>query len=305
MDNTVRPRPWRIPCGLASGSVTGREKKTTTLTLERVVLSGKLNTSINNPCPSDEFQIDHNWNMLQLPMGISSVTVTHPEPGQPIRIKLPLTEPNQNWCTICVNVPERMVTCPDSNLALSVQALKKTTVLAEQGKTVVRIPVTTQGEVQSFGVYAVPGLGTHAFVGPFTSRREVSSDNDDSSVGHCSETREFDENADESEPSCTPLCLVPCRQHMADSSTSEDSDKHHRSSQTSRKNDGIASHTRQQAKSSQTRWQAESENIRRSWKTRLMPENTTGMGPPCQNQRSRDGSNVWERSNRITTYITC
>jgi hypothetical protein len=82
--------------------------------------------------------------------------------------------------------------------------------LAEQGKTVVRIPVTTQGEVQSFGVYAVPGLGTHAFIGPFTSKQEVSSDDNDSSMGHCSETREFDENADESEPSCTPYCLAPC-----------------------------------------------------------------------------------------------
>jgi hypothetical protein len=117
-----------------------------------------------------------------------------------------------------------MVTCPDSNVTLSVRALKKTTVLAEEGKTVVRIPVTNQGEVQSFGVYAIPGLGTHAFVGPFTSKREKSSDNDDSSVGHCSETKEFDENDDESKPSCTPLCLVPCRQHVADSSTSEDSD---------------------------------------------------------------------------------
>jgi hypothetical protein len=34
--------------------------------------------------PSDEFQIDHNQNMLKLPKGISSVTVTRPGPGQPI-----------------------------------------------------------------------------------------------------------------------------------------------------------------------------------------------------------------------------
>jgi hypothetical protein len=162
--------------------------------------------------------------MLQLPKGISSVTVTRPGPGQPIRIKLPLTEPNQNWCTIRVNVPEQVVTCPESNLALGVQVLKKTADLAEKEKTTVRIPIITHGEVQSFGVYAVPGLGTHAFVGPFTSKQERSSDDEDSSVGHCSETKEFDENADESEPSCTPMCLVPCRQHMTNSSPSEDSD---------------------------------------------------------------------------------
>jgi hypothetical protein len=84
--------------------------------------------------PSDEIQIDHNQNMLKLPKGISSVTVTSPGPGQPIRIKLPLTEPNQNWCTIRVNVPEQTVTCSESNLALSVQVLKKTADLAEKEK---------------------------------------------------------------------------------------------------------------------------------------------------------------------------
>jgi hypothetical protein len=74
---------------------------------------------------------------------------------------------------------------------------------------------------------------------------------------------------------------------------------HHWSSQTSRLNDGIASHTRQQTQSSQTRWQAESKNIRRSWKTRLMQESTTGTEPPYQSQRSRDGSTIWEVSDRI------
>ena len=39
---------------------------------------------LKKPCPSDEFQIDHNQNTLQLPKRISSVTVTHPGPGQPI-----------------------------------------------------------------------------------------------------------------------------------------------------------------------------------------------------------------------------
>jgi hypothetical protein len=141
---------------------------------------------------SNEIQIDHNQNMMKLPNGISLVTVARPGPGQPIRIKLPLTEPNQNWCTIRVNVPEHVVTCPESDLALSVKVLKKTADLAETEKTTVRIPITTQGEVQSFGVYAIPGLGTHAFVGPFTSKQERSSDDKDSSVGHCSETKEFD-----------------------------------------------------------------------------------------------------------------
>jgi hypothetical protein len=150
--------------------------------------------------------------------------MTHPGSGQPTRIKLPLTKPNQNWCTIRVNTPERRVTCPNSNVSLSVKTLKETTVLAEKGKTVVRIPVANQGEDQNFGVYAIPGLGTHAFVGPFTSKQEEHSGGDDSFVGHCSETKEFDENNDESEPSCTQICPMPCRQHGTDSSTSDDSD---------------------------------------------------------------------------------
>ena len=106
------------------------------------------------------------------------------------------------------------------NVSLSV----KTTVLAEKEKTVVRIPVANQGEDQNFGVLAIPGLGTHAFVGPFTSKHKEHPGGDDSFEGHCSETKEFDENDDESEPSCTPLCPMPCRKHVAGSSTSEDSD---------------------------------------------------------------------------------
>lgn len=34
----------------------------------------------------------------------------------------------------------------------------------------VRIPINVSGEVPSFGVYAVPGLATHVFIGPFTRK---------------------------------------------------------------------------------------------------------------------------------------
>ena len=36
--------------------------------------------------------------------------------------------------------------------------------------TTVRIPIPVAGETESFGVYAVPGLQTHVFVGPFTAK---------------------------------------------------------------------------------------------------------------------------------------
>ena len=71
------------------------------------------------------------------------------------------------------------MTCPDSDLALKVKVLKKAADLAHQEKTTVRIPISTQGEVRNFGVYAVPGLETHVFVGPFTSKNADTSDNDD------------------------------------------------------------------------------------------------------------------------------
>ena len=158
--------------------------------------------------------MDHNQNMLKLPNGISSVTMTRPGHGQPIRVKLPLTEPNQNWCTIRVDVPNHTVTCPESNLALKVKVLKKTADLAGKEKT------TVQGEVKDFGVYAVPGMETYVFVGPFASKKGETFDNDESSVGHCSDPKEFDEDADDSEPSCNPMCPMPCQKHGA----SKDSD---------------------------------------------------------------------------------
>jgi hypothetical protein len=67
---------------------------------------------------------------------------------------------------------------------------------------------------------------------------------------------------------------------------------HHWSNQPSRRNDGIASHTKKRNQSSRTRWQAESKNIRHSWKPRLTMETTTGAGRPCQNRILRHGSIV-------------
>ena len=68
-------------------------------------------------------------------------------------------------------MPNHAVTCPRSDgtdLALKVKVLKKAADFAAKEKTTVRIPITDEGEVKNFGVYAVPGLETHVFVGPFT-----------------------------------------------------------------------------------------------------------------------------------------
>ena len=39
-------------------------------------------------------------------------------------------------------------------------------------KATVRIPILNQGEVKKFGVYGVPGVKNHVFVGPFTKSEE-------------------------------------------------------------------------------------------------------------------------------------
>ena len=65
---------------------------------------------------------------------------------------------------------EGSVLCPDSVLALKVAVLKQAAVLAMKEQTTVRIPIPVNGETEAFGVYAVPGLETHVFVGPFTAK---------------------------------------------------------------------------------------------------------------------------------------
>ena len=69
----------------------------------------------------------------------------------------------------------RSVQCPDSTLALKCSILKEATGLAMKEETTVRIPIPVPGEVEDFGVYAVPGLPRHVFVGPFTNRSGSSS----------------------------------------------------------------------------------------------------------------------------------
>ena len=92
------------------------------------------------------------------------------QPQQPtMQIKLPPTAPNQHWSIIRVDGNQGSVQCPDSTLALKVNVLKQAAELAMKEKTTVRIPIPVRTESETFGVYAVPGLQTHVFVGPFST----------------------------------------------------------------------------------------------------------------------------------------
>ena len=117
--------------------------------------------------------VDLNARVEKLPPGVNLVTMERPGNSQPIQVKLPLTEANQNWCTIRVDTTESAVKCPESDLALKVHVLKKAADLAAKENTTVRIPIKTPDQESNFGVYAVPGLETHVFVGPFTSKSNV------------------------------------------------------------------------------------------------------------------------------------
>ena len=59
------------------------------------------------------------------------------------------------------------IQCPESSLLLKCMILQQASNLASATNTTVRIPINAEGEDSSFGVYAVPGLKSHIFVGPF------------------------------------------------------------------------------------------------------------------------------------------
>ena len=65
------------------------------------------------------------------------------------------------------------IQCPDSSLVLKCAILQQAATLATATSTTVRIPIPVAEQDQSFGVYAVPGLKTHVFVGPFKSKEDL------------------------------------------------------------------------------------------------------------------------------------
>jgi hypothetical protein len=139
-------------------------------------------TAIPNAAPAEPLKkvctVNHNVLVQKLPRGQNLITMSRQDLAT-IQIKLPATEKSQHWCTIKVDGREGSVQCPDSSLALKVAVLQQASSLAMKEKTTVRIPITVAGEVQTFGVYAVPGLQTHVFVGPFSNKDALGDDDDD------------------------------------------------------------------------------------------------------------------------------
>merc|ERR1719474_764074 len=105
----------------------------------------------------------------KLPVGQSLITVT--DAGKAVmQVKLPPTLAGQYWSLISVGQGQSSIQCPDSSLVLKCAILQQAATLATATSTTVRIPIPVADQDQSFGVYAVPGLKTHVFVGPFKSK---------------------------------------------------------------------------------------------------------------------------------------
>ena len=90
-------------------------------------------------------------------------------------MKLPPTLAGQYWSLISVGQGQSSIQCPDSSLVLKCAILQQAATLATATSTTVRIPIPVADQDQSFGVYAVPGLKTHVFVGPFKSKEDLGS----------------------------------------------------------------------------------------------------------------------------------
>lgn len=69
-----------------------------------------------------------------------------------------------------IDSEEGSVQCPDTRLTLKCSVLKQASSLSTKENTTVRVPIPVPFEVHYFGVYAVPGLPCHVFVGPFTNK---------------------------------------------------------------------------------------------------------------------------------------
>ena len=102
-----------------------------------------------------------------------------------IQVKLPPTLAGQYWSLISVGQGQSSIQCPDSSLVLKCAILQQAATLATATSTTVRIPIPVAEQDQSFGVYAVPGLKTHVFVGPFKSKEDqegVALEDDDEDI---------------------------------------------------------------------------------------------------------------------------
>jgi len=161
--------------GLSTDCIEDVDKKTVRKTeAEKLkVKDGSIKISLSEP-------------VQKLPVGQSLITVVEgPTQRAMMQVKLPPTLPSQYWSLISVGQGQSSIQCPDSSLVLKCAILQQAATLSTATSTTVRIPIPVGDQDPSFGVYAVPGLKSHVFVGPFASNEAVAEtieDDDDEIV---------------------------------------------------------------------------------------------------------------------------
>ena len=133
------------------------------------------------PAKDGAIKINLSEPVQKLPIGQSLITVVEgPNQKAIMQVKLPPTLTNQYWSLISVGEGQSSIQCPDSSLGLKCAILQQAASLSTATATTVRIPIPVSDQDPSFGVYAVPGLKTHVFVGPFAgASTEVAAEDDD------------------------------------------------------------------------------------------------------------------------------
>lgn len=142
-----------------SGTIERRSKSDSTKKTKQPVVETSLPTNINGDTEVQKLALGRNLITLER-SGL-----------QTMQIKLPPTSSTQHWFIIRIDKESGSIHIPDTTLALKTAVLKQAAALAKKESTTVRIPIPVSKEVSHFGVYAVPGLDTHVFVGPFSVQK--------------------------------------------------------------------------------------------------------------------------------------
>merc|ERR1719422_559890 len=137
-------------------------------------------SSKSNNQKDSSVKISLDQSVQKLPVGQSLITIVEGAGNKALmQVKLPPTLNNQYWSLISVGQGQASIQCPDSSLVLKCAILQQAANLSTATATTVRIPIPVSDQDPSFGVYAVPGLKSHVFVGPFTAPKTDIEDDDD------------------------------------------------------------------------------------------------------------------------------
>ena len=180
-ENGIQFQPPEYIVDLAQARII-RAAKNGQLNILKFLVEFSSNTMTQwNPTVPTETVVNHETLAQKCPLGQRNIAVTRPNQST-ISVKLPKTGKYEFWCTIKVDGSEKSIKCPIGDrftgewygclphLCLKVSVLKQAASLANSAATTVRIPMEFYDQSENFGVFAIPGLQSHVFVGPFSKQ---------------------------------------------------------------------------------------------------------------------------------------